>query len=164
MKLSKNIDPAVLVWYLQKYQDTTFTFNRNYSFLYPKYHLRMWQGRFFAFTDVIDTFVVTIEDISPSLYALYEKHEPHFDKTFIYKLIIENMRMCFPVEMADPRMFTKRSSADLWMWNTSSLNRQRQELLWRANFHKLRAAGSLFRAAWHKMYPTRTENRETNIS
>lgn len=78
----------------------------------------------------------------------------------ICRLIIENVRMCVPVEMADPRMFTKRSSAALWMWKTSSLNRQRQELLWRANFHKLRAAGSLFRAAWHKMNPTRTQNRE----
>ncbi len=98
-------------------------------------------------------------------YMLYTKSMNHIliIKTFIYKLIIENMKMCFQVEMADPRMFTKRSSADLWMWKTSSLNRQRQELLWRANFHRLRAAGSLVRAAWHKMYPTRTENRERPI-
>lgn len=56
--------------------------------------------------------------------------------------------------IADPLRLTKRSSAALWMWKTSSLKRQRQELLCRASFHKLRAVASLFRAAWHRMNPT----------
>lgn len=53
-----------------------------------------------------------------------------------------------------PLMFTNRSSAALWMWKTSSLNRQRQVELCRASFHKDNAAASLFSTAWHRMKPT----------
>lgn len=53
-----------------------------------------------------------------------------------------------------PLMLTKRSSAALWMWNTSSLNRQRQVELCRASFHRDNAAASLFSAAWHRIKPT----------
>lgn len=53
-----------------------------------------------------------------------------------------------------PLMFTNRSSAALWMWKTSSLNRQRQVELCRASFHKGNAAASLFSTEWHRMKPT----------
>lgn len=53
-----------------------------------------------------------------------------------------------------PLMLTKRSSAALWMWKTSSLNRQRQVELCRASFHRDNAAASLFSAAWHRINPT----------
>lgn len=59
-----------------------------------------------------------------------------------------------------PLMFTNRSSAALWMWKTSSLNRQRQVELCRASFHRDSAAASLFSTAWHRMKPTEWENRE----
>lgn len=59
-----------------------------------------------------------------------------------------------------PLMFTNRSSAALWMWKTSSLNRQRQVELCRASFHRDSAAASLFSTAWHRMKPT--ESRERN--
>lgn len=65
---------------------------------------------------------------------------------------------------ADPRRLTNRSSAALWMWKTSSLKRQRQELLCRASFHKLRAVGSLFRAAWQRINPTTRKRNCTKIS
>lgn len=53
-----------------------------------------------------------------------------------------------------PLMLTKRSSAALWMWKTSSLNRQRQVELCRASFQRDNAAASLFSAAWHRINPT----------
>lgn len=53
-----------------------------------------------------------------------------------------------------PLMLTNRSSAALWMWKTSSLNRQRQVELCRASFHRDNAAVSLFSTEWHRMKPT----------
>lgn len=51
-------------------------------------------------------------------------------------------------------MLTNRSSAALWMWNTSSRNRHRQVELCSATFHSDNAVASLFSTAWHRMNPT----------
>lgn len=115
-------------------------------------HIRVWQRRFFAFTDVVDTLVVAAtakqveKDNSKLIHWLFNFMVKPWHYIFMQGNTLGNI--------ADPRRLTKRSSAALWMWKTSSLKRQRQELLCRASFHKLRAVGSLFRAAWHRINPT----------
>lgn len=82
-------------------------------------------------------------------------YEVTFAKQFFKKLIFKQ-RFWKEKEGTKtyPRMFTNRSSAALWIWNTSSRNRAKQELLWSASFQRFKAVASLFRIPWHKINPT----------
>lgn len=101
----------------------------------------MRQRLFFALPDVIDAFVVSRK---------CKKEGQDRMKLFVP----EREASCLQTRGSYPLMFTNRSSAALWMWKTSSLNRQRQVELCRASFHRDRAAASLFSMAWHRMKPT----------
>lgn len=131
-------------------------------------YLRVRKSVLLALSDVINTFVVAEKQhkkIFFSIKLLLEFYQAKKDFLTCLKqqyLPIFNMHgesFCLFISIyffprPYPLMLTKRSSAALWMWNTSSLNRQRQVELCKASFHRDNAAASLFSAAWHRIKPT----------
>lgn len=129
---------------------------------------------FLALSDVIDAFVVAkktdlkkkkIRIITGMFWS--KTTFPHVWSSNIYTHLscMMNSFVCLyafnSLSPSYPLMLTKRSSAALWMWKTSSLNRQRQVELCRASFHRDNAAASLFSAAWHRIKPTERAHTHT---
>lgn len=96
----------------------------------------------------------SLHSLMSLMRLLYLKHTQ--EETYFHCKIYmgDSHQYTFLSTRSYPLMFTNRSSAALWMWKTSSLNRQRQVELCSASFHKDSAAASLFSTEWQRMKPT----------